>query len=37
MDAPSAHRQIGTHNDVLIFERDLVELAALLGRLRPEV
>jgi regulator of replication initiation timing len=37
MDAPTAHRQIGTHEDVLIFERDLVELAARLGRLRPEV
>jgi hypothetical protein len=37
MDAPSAHRQIGTHDDVLIFERDLVELAARLGRPRPEV
>jgi hypothetical protein len=37
MDAPSAHRQIGTHEDVLIFERDLVELAARLGRLRLKV
>jgi hypothetical protein len=37
MDAPTAHRQIGTHKDVLIFERDLVELAAHLGRPRPEV
>jgi hypothetical protein len=37
MDAPSTHRQIGTHEDVLIFERDLVELAARLGRLCPEV
>jgi hypothetical protein len=37
MDAPTAHRQIGTHEDVLIFERDLVELAARLGRPRFEV
>jgi hypothetical protein len=37
MDAPTAHRQIGTHEDVLVFERDLVELAARLGRSRPEV
>jgi hypothetical protein len=37
MDAPTAHRQIGTHEDVLVFERDLVELAMRLGRLRPEV
>jgi hypothetical protein len=37
MDAPTAHQQIGTHEDVLIFERDLVELAARLGRPRPEV
>jgi hypothetical protein len=37
MDTPSAHRQIGTHEDVLIFERNLVELAARLGRPRPEV
>jgi hypothetical protein len=37
MDAPTAHRQIGTHDDVLIFERDLVELCARLGRPRPEV
>jgi hypothetical protein len=37
MDAPTAHRQIGTHEDVLIFERDLVELATRLGRPRPEV
>jgi hypothetical protein len=37
MDAPTAHRQIGTHEDMLIFERDLVELAARLGRPRPEV
>jgi hypothetical protein len=37
MDAPSAHRQIGTHDDVLIFERDLVELCARLGRSRLEV
>jgi hypothetical protein len=32
MDAPTTHRQVGTHEDVLVFERDLVELAA-----RPEV
>jgi hypothetical protein len=37
MDAPTAHWQISTHEDVLIFERDLVELAARLGRPRPEV
>jgi hypothetical protein len=37
MDALTVHRQVGTHNDVLIFERDLVELAAHLGRPRPEV
>jgi hypothetical protein len=37
MDAPTAHRQVGTHEDVLVFERDLVELAARLGRPRPEV
>jgi hypothetical protein len=37
MDAPTAHRQVGTHEDVLIFEHDLVELAARLGRPRPEV
>jgi hypothetical protein len=37
MDAPTSHRQVGTHEDVLVFERDLVELAARLGRPRPEV
>jgi hypothetical protein len=37
MDAPTAHRQVGTHEDVLVFERDLVELAACLGRPRPKV
>jgi hypothetical protein len=37
MDAPTAHRQIGTHEDMLIFEHDLVELATHLGRPRPEV
>jgi hypothetical protein len=37
MDAPTAHRQVGTHEDVLVFERDLVELAAHLGRPRPEI
>jgi hypothetical protein len=31
MDAPTTHRQVGTHEDVLVFERDLVELAARLG------
>jgi hypothetical protein len=37
MDAPTAHRQVGTHEDVLIFERNLVELAARLGRPHPKV
>jgi hypothetical protein len=37
MDAPTEHRQVGTHEDVLVFERDLVELAARLGRPCPEV
>jgi hypothetical protein len=37
MDAPTAHRQVGTHEDVLVFESDLVELAARLRRPRPEV
>jgi regulator of replication initiation timing len=37
MDAPTTHRQVGTHNEVLIFKRDLVELAAHLGRPCPEV
>jgi hypothetical protein len=37
MDAPTAHRQVGTHEDVLVFERDLVELAAHLGRPHPEI
>jgi hypothetical protein len=37
MDAPTAHRQVGTHEDVLVFERDLVELAARLGQPRPEI
>jgi hypothetical protein len=37
MDAPTAHRQVGTHEDVLVFERDLVELVARLGRPRPEI
>jgi hypothetical protein len=37
MDAPTAHRQIGTHEDVLIFEHDLVELATRLGCPHPEV
>jgi hypothetical protein len=37
MDAPTAHRQVGTHEDVLIFERDLVELTSRLEHLRTEV
>jgi hypothetical protein len=37
MDASTAHRQIGTHEDELIFKRDLVELATHLGCPRPEV
>jgi hypothetical protein len=37
MDAPTAHRQVGTHKDVLVFERNLVELAARLERPRLEV
>jgi hypothetical protein len=37
MDAPTAHRQVGTHEDVLVFERDLVELATRLGRPCPEI
>jgi hypothetical protein len=37
MDTPTAHHQVGTHKDVLVFERDLVELAARLGWPRPEV
>jgi hypothetical protein len=37
MDAPTAHCQIGTHEDVLIFERDLVELVTRLGCPRPEM
>jgi hypothetical protein len=37
MDAPTTHRQVGTHEDVLVFERDLVELAARLGHPRPEI
>jgi hypothetical protein len=37
MDAPTAHRQVGTHEDVLIFECDLVELAARLGQPHPEI
>jgi hypothetical protein len=36
MDAPTAHRQVDTHEDVLVFERG-VELAARLGRPRPDV
>jgi hypothetical protein len=37
MDTPTAHRQVGTHDEVVVFERDLVELVACLGRSRPEV
>jgi hypothetical protein len=37
MDAPTAHRQVSTYEDVLIFERDLVELAAHLRCPHPEV
>jgi hypothetical protein len=37
MDAPTAHRLVGTHEDMLVFERDLVELAAHLGQPRPEI
>jgi hypothetical protein len=37
MDAPTAHHQVGTHEDMLIFARNLVELAARLGRPCPEV
>jgi hypothetical protein len=37
MDAPTAHRQIGTHEDVLVFERDLVELVVRLGCPRSEI
>jgi hypothetical protein len=37
MDAPTAHRQVGTHEDVLVFERDLVELVARLGHPCPEI
>jgi hypothetical protein len=37
MHAPTAHRQLGTHEVIVVFERDLVELAACLGRPCPEV
>jgi hypothetical protein len=37
MYAPTAHRQVGTHEDMLVFERDLVELAARLGCPCPKV
>jgi hypothetical protein len=37
MDALTAHCQVGTHEDVLVFERDLVELTTRLGRPRPQV
>jgi hypothetical protein len=32
-----AHRQVGTHEEIVVFKRDLVELAASLGRPHPEV
>jgi hypothetical protein len=32
MDDPVAHRQVSTHEEVVIFERDLVELTHHLGR-----
>jgi hypothetical protein len=37
MDALTAHWQVGTHDEVVVFERDLVELAARLGHPCPEV
>jgi hypothetical protein len=37
MDAPTTHHQVVTHEDVLVFERDLVDLAARLGHPRPEI
>jgi hypothetical protein len=37
MDAPTAHRQVGTHEEVVVFERDLVELTHRHGCPRPEV
>jgi hypothetical protein len=37
MDALTAHRQVGTHEEVVVFECDLVELTQHLGRPRPEV
>jgi hypothetical protein len=37
MDAPTTHHQVDTHEDVLVFEHDLVEMDARLGRPRPEV
>jgi hypothetical protein len=37
MDAPTAHRQVGTHDEVVVLEHDLLELVARLGCPRPEV
>jgi hypothetical protein len=37
MNAPIAHRQVGTHDEVVVFERDLVELTHHLGRPHPEI
>jgi hypothetical protein len=37
MDDPVAHRQVSTHEEVVIFERDLVELTHRLGRPSTEV
>jgi hypothetical protein len=37
MDALTAHRKVGTHDEVVVFERDLVELASRLGHPCPEV
>jgi hypothetical protein len=37
MDALTMHRQVRTHEEVVVFERDLVELAHRLGCPRPEV
>jgi hypothetical protein len=31
------HRQVGTHDEFVVFERDLVELTQGHGRSRPEV
>jgi hypothetical protein len=37
MDALTVYRQVGTHEDMLVFERDLAELTTRLGRPCPEV